>query len=78
MSDAKPEAHQNIYLQNVVTGATTNPVMQNPDAVDEEFMQMRIEFYIMPLYSDELFDRSDKLEVKFFIPASFTGRASNF
>jgi hypothetical protein len=39
MSDAKPEAHQNVCLQNVVTGATTNPVMQNPDAIDEEFIE---------------------------------------
>ncbi len=26
MSDAKPEAHQNVYLQNAFTGATTNLV----------------------------------------------------
>jgi GAF domain-containing protein len=39
MSDLKPEAHQNVYRQNVVTGATTNPVMQNPDAIDEEFIE---------------------------------------
>ncbi|MCC3589039.1 GAF domain-containing protein [Microcoleus sp. PH2017_30_WIL_O_A] len=39
MSDVKPEAHQNVYLQNVVTGATANPVMQNPDAIDEEFIE---------------------------------------
>jgi hypothetical protein len=38
MSDAKSEAHQNVYLQNVVTGATTDPVMQNSDAIDEEFI----------------------------------------
>jgi hypothetical protein len=39
MSDAKSEAYQNVYLQNVVTGATTNPVMQSPDAIDEEFIE---------------------------------------
>lgn len=38
MSDSKPETHQNVYLQNVVTGATPNPVIQNPDAIDEEFI----------------------------------------
>ncbi len=36
MSDVKP-THQNIY-RNVVTGATPNPVMQNPDATDEELI----------------------------------------
>jgi len=25
--------------KNAVTGATTNPVMQNPDEIDEEFAQ---------------------------------------
>ena len=39
MSDVKPEAHQNVYLQNAVMGATPNPVMQNPDAIDEEFIE---------------------------------------
>jgi hypothetical protein len=39
MSDKKSEAHQNVYLQNVITGATTNLVMQNPDAIDEEFIE---------------------------------------
>jgi hypothetical protein len=39
MSDQKPEAHQNIYLQNAVTGATPNPVMQNSDVIDEEFIE---------------------------------------
>jgi hypothetical protein len=34
MSDVKPEAYQNVYLQNAVTGATPNPVMQNPDTID--------------------------------------------
>lgn len=34
----KPETHQNIY-QNAVTGATPNPVMPNPDAIDEEFAE---------------------------------------
>jgi hypothetical protein len=29
-------------------------------------------------FLDELFDRSDKLKVKFFTLASFTGKASNF
>ncbi len=28
--------------------------------------------------NDELFDRNNKLKVKFFMPASFTGRTSNF
>ncbi|MCC3501094.1 MAG: hypothetical protein JGK24_32680, partial [Microcoleus sp. PH2017_29_MFU_D_A] len=35
MSDVKPEAHQNVYLQNIVTGATPNPVIQNPDAIHQ-------------------------------------------
>lgn len=39
MSDVKPEGHQNIYLQNAVTGATPNPVMQSPDVIDEEFIE---------------------------------------
>jgi hypothetical protein len=39
MSDQKLEAHQNVYRQNAVTGATPNPVMQNPDASDEEFIE---------------------------------------
>lgn len=38
MSDKKHNTHQNIY-RNVVTGATPNPVMQNPDAIDEEFAE---------------------------------------
>jgi GAF domain-containing protein len=38
MPDGKPLAYQNVY-QNVVTGATTNPVMQNPDAIDEAFAE---------------------------------------
>ena len=28
--------YQNVYT-NAVTGATTNPVMENPDAIDDEF-----------------------------------------
>jgi hypothetical protein len=39
MSDANPVVYQNVYLQNVVTGATPNPVMQNPDVIDEEFIE---------------------------------------
>jgi GAF domain-containing protein len=39
MSDVNPETQQNIYLKNAVTGATPNPVMLNPDAVDEEFAE---------------------------------------
>lgn len=39
MSDIKPEMHQNVYLKNAVTGATPNPVMLNPDAIDEEFVE---------------------------------------
>ena len=39
MSDVKPEMHQNVYLKNAVTGATPNPVMLNPDAIDEEFIE---------------------------------------
>ncbi len=38
MSDIKPDIHQNIY-QNVVTGATPNPVMPNPDSIDEELIK---------------------------------------
>ncbi|MBD2105272.1 GAF domain-containing protein [Leptolyngbya sp. FACHB-261] len=37
MSDLKSNMHQNIY-RNVVTGATPNPVIQNPDAIDEELI----------------------------------------
>jgi GAF domain-containing protein len=29
----------NTYQSNVVTGATPNPVMPNPDAIDEEFIE---------------------------------------
>jgi hypothetical protein len=39
MSDTKPEIHQNVYLKNAVTGATPNPVMPNPDEIDEEFVE---------------------------------------
>lgn len=39
MSDAKPEAYQTVYLENAVTGATPNSAMQNPDAIDEEFIE---------------------------------------
>lgn len=38
MPDQERNTHQNIY-RNVVTGATSNPVMPNPDAVDEEFAE---------------------------------------
>lgn len=37
MSD-RPGTQQNIY-RNVVTGATPNPVMPNPDTIDEEFAE---------------------------------------
>ena len=30
-------AYQNTYTENKTLGATPNPVMQNPDAIDEEF-----------------------------------------
>lgn len=39
MSEPKQENHQNIYQENVVAGATPNPVMPNPDAIDEEFIE---------------------------------------
>jgi hypothetical protein len=39
MSDVKPEIHQNVYQKNAVTGATPNPVMLNPDDIDEEFVE---------------------------------------
>jgi hypothetical protein len=39
MSDMKPETHQNVYLKNAVTGATPNPVMLSPDAIDKEFVE---------------------------------------
>jgi GAF domain-containing protein len=38
MSEPQPQVHQNIY-QNAVTGATSNPVMPKPDAIDEEFAE---------------------------------------
>jgi hypothetical protein len=28
MSDVEPETYQNVYLQNVVTGATPNPMAE--------------------------------------------------
>lgn len=31
--------HQNVYNQNAVTGATPNPFMPTPDAIDEEFAE---------------------------------------
>lgn len=31
--------HQNVYAQNAVTGATPNPFMPTPDAVDGEFAE---------------------------------------
>jgi GAF domain-containing protein len=39
MSHENPETYQNVYLKNSVTGATPNPVIQNPDAIDEEFIE---------------------------------------
>lgn len=36
---SEPENHQNVYSKNVVTGATPNPVMPEPDANDEEFIE---------------------------------------
>lgn len=38
MSETQPK-HQNVYQENAVTGATANPVMPNPYAVDEEFIE---------------------------------------
>ena len=38
MSDTQPTNPQNIY-HNAVTGATANPVMLEPDAIDEAFAQ---------------------------------------
>jgi hypothetical protein len=39
MSNQQPEAHRNVYRQNVGTGATPNSVIPNPDAIDEEFIE---------------------------------------
>jgi hypothetical protein len=39
MPESNPTLHQNVYLKNAVTNATPNPVMQNPDAIDEEFIE---------------------------------------
>ncbi len=39
MSDQQPAANQSVYLQNAVTGATPNPVMQNPDTINEAFIE---------------------------------------
>lgn len=39
MSPRQSEIHQNIYQQNAVTSATPNPVMPNPDAIDEVFIE---------------------------------------
>ena len=39
MSESKPQNYQNVYQENAVTGATANPVMPNPDAIDEEFIE---------------------------------------
>jgi GAF domain-containing protein len=36
MEEAKPQMHQNVY-HNVVTSATPNPLIQNPDTIDEAF-----------------------------------------
>lgn len=36
MSDSKLDIHQNVY-RNVITGATPNPLMPTPDAIDEAF-----------------------------------------
>ncbi len=38
MSSQNPFEYKNIY-HNVVTGATRNPLIQNPDAIDEEFAE---------------------------------------
>jgi hypothetical protein len=39
MIEINPTPHQNVYLKNAVMSATQNPVMQNPDAIDEEFIE---------------------------------------
>jgi GAF domain-containing protein len=39
MSNVNQDAYQNVYRRNVVTSATPNPVMQNPDAIDEKFIE---------------------------------------
>jgi GAF domain-containing protein len=38
MSDTTPPPYANVY-RNVVTGATPNPVMPTPDAIDEAFAE---------------------------------------
>jgi GAF domain-containing protein len=38
MPDSKASSHTNVY-HNIVTGATSNPVMLNPDAIDEAFAE---------------------------------------
>jgi GAF domain-containing protein len=38
MTDGSPRTHTNVY-QNVITGATSNPVMPDPDAIDEAFAE---------------------------------------
>jgi GAF domain-containing protein len=36
MTDTSSTGHRNVY-ENVVTGATPNPLIENPDAIDEAF-----------------------------------------
>ena len=37
MSETKPAIHANVY-HNTMEGATPNPFMPNPDAIDEAFI----------------------------------------
>lgn len=39
MTEANPNLHRNIYEMNAFKGATRNPLMQNPDAIDEAFAE---------------------------------------
>jgi hypothetical protein len=66
MSDIKPESHQNVYLQNVVTGVTSNPVMQNPDAIDEEFIEAANRVLNNAIYSFVFDDKSQPTNGGYF------------
>lgn len=39
MTEANPKLHRNIYERNTFKGATRNPLIQNPDAIDEAFAE---------------------------------------
>ena len=45
----EPENRSNVYKQNAFVGATSNPLMQNPDEIDESFARSANEVLVRTL-----------------------------